>query len=251
MNLRDLVVPLVALGLVGLLASSASARPTSGGKVDAGELAGDLEVNWGTTPAKLRPLFLLMEQAAGVPGSARWFAIVAKHESQFNPAARNDSETEVDASRRAHDNNVATRPKLAHGAAAREFGSGGLFAQLAPYFLWTASAELKAKAPFLALPPSAMFDPRLAAVAAVVLLRRILDHYRVDDIGDARVGWAAVGLLGKGRGSEDYKAVRARFVESAEKVGIDLRQLPTKFRPGPWKGAQAALELLTGTPALA
>lgn len=241
---------IVGATTAAIMAVAAIVALTMGGKaaLKGGSKTTDSDANWGATPMQLRQLFLHMEKACGVPGSARFFAVVASRESSFVPTAHNDSDGEVDASRRAYDNNVKTRPKLVYGGAAREFGSGGLFGQLAPYFLWSASAELKDDAPLLALPPTSVYDPRLAAFGAAILLRRIVTLYRVDDLADARVGWAAVGLLGAGRGSSDYNAVRKRFFESAKKLGIDLSLLPSPLKAESWSGAQAAYDLIQTAP---
>ena len=235
-----------AFAALAAIFSRGASTPKAGPQVQ--PAAGDLVNNWGTTPVPLRQLFVAMEKACGVPGSARFFAIVAARESSFVPIAHNDSEGETDASRRAYDNNVKKKPKLVHGGGAREFGSGGLFGQLAPYFLWSATAELKDKAPLLAKPPTAIYDPRLAAFGAAVLLRRIITLYRVDDLADARVGWAAVGLLSAGRGNSDYKAVRGRFFESADKLGIDVNLLPSPLKAGAWAGPQAAYDIIMAAP---
>lgn len=209
-----------------------------------GDAGGD---NWGTTPAELRPLFLRMEEAAGIPGSARFFAVVSAGESRWNPSAHNDRDDEVESSRRAYENNAASRPALAYGQAAAAFGSGGLFGQLAPYFLWSASAELKDAAPLLGEPPTAIFQPRLAAYGAVVLLRRLVLHYDVRDVLDARVGWAAVSLLNENRGSATYLEVRSDFAARAQKVGIDLSRLPARFEAGPFPGFRGAYDLLVSS----
>lgn len=224
-------------------------RPSSGQPAPAptpgSAPAGDLEANWGTTPIALRPLLLRMEEVLQAPGAARFFAVVARAESRFVVNAHN-TDKGVALSRRAYDNAPASYPKLAYAGAAREFGSGGLFGQLAPYFLWTGAAEIKAKAPLLGKPPAAMFDPRLAAFGAVVNLHRLLTLYRVDDLLDARVGWASIDLLGKRRGSDDYLAVRQRFRNNAEALGVDLAQLPPKLQPGKWPGVLQAFAALTG-----
>lgn len=245
MKLADLLLPLVVVAVLGLAASTASAAPPAG--VGGTTPPGDLEANWGTTPAKLRPLFRRMEEAAGIAGSARWFAIVAARESNFVATAHNDSDGEVDASRRAYDNNAASKPPLEHAAAARDFGSGGLFARLGPYFLWSGTEELGAAAPLLGLHPSAIFDPRLAGFAAVVMLRRLVTIYQARSLVDARVGWAAINLLGDPKAAK-YLAVRDRFLVSAAKLGVDLAQLPAKFEAGPWPGAAGAFELMTSLP---
>ena len=261
---------LSAVGVVGVGAlmfapgeASAAPSPSPGG-VDLGDLPplptaadveGDLTRNWGSTPVDLRPLFLLMEKSSRIVGSARVFATFASRESAFVTNAHNgdeaDEQRERDASRKAYDGQKAKNPKLRYGEEAADFGSGGLFAALGPYFLWTGIQELGDRAPLLQAPPELVFEPRVAAFAAAVFMQRILKHYRVDDIPDIKAGWASPSLLGKGRGGETYHEVRARFLSDAKKLGIDLgdtKTIPPKLDPKPWPGVQAVFDALVGRP---
>jgi hypothetical protein len=132
---------------------------------------------------------------------------------------------------------------------AAEFGSGGLFGLLAPYFLWTGVPEIGDKAPLLRAPPSLVFQPRAAAFGAAVYMQRLLKQYRVDDVPDIKVGWANPGLLGKGRGGETYQSVRARFLDDAKTVGIDLADvdtIPAKLDASAWPGVPAVFAGLVG-----
>src|SRR5690606_21514062 len=105
------------------------------------DVSGDLTTNWGTTPVDLRPLFMLMEEVSKIGGSARFFSLVAYGEARYVATAHNGNtegeQDERDDSRAAYNNNKARNPPLRYGEQAAEFGSGGLFGQLAPYFLWT------------------------------------------------------------------------------------------------------------------
>ena len=209
----------------------------------------NLKANWGATPTELRPLFALMERASQIEGSARIFAVIAKREAGFQATAHNDSNWEVDASRRAYKNARDSNPPLKYGEAAAEFGSGGLFGALAPYFLWTAVREMKAKAPFLGAPPEVMFIPRVAAFGAVAYMVGILSYYKIEDHADIKVGWASPSLLKSGRGSDTYKEIRTRFFADAAELGIDLEDtstIPESLSAKAWPGVPAVFEALTG-----
>jgi hypothetical protein len=219
----------------------------------AADVSGNLTKNWGETPTDLRPLFVLMEETSKIAGSARIFAVIASRESKFDVAAHNgDGEHEAAeraASRRAYDNNKGRNPALRHGEAAADFGSGGLFGALAPYFLWTGVLELKSKAPLLNAPPELMFQPRAAAFAACVYLQRLLAHYRIDDHADIKAGWASPSLLTGDRSAKTYLDVRARFLADAQALGVDLRDpttIPIKLSASAWPGVSAVFSKLVG-----
>ena len=219
----------------------------------AADVKGDLSRNWGETPFDLRALFLLIEEITRIFGAARYLAIVAKRESAFVTAAHNgnaaNEQDERDDSRKAYANNKDRNPPLRYGEQAADFGSGGLFGLLAPYFLWTGVPEVGAKAPLLNAPPEIVFQPRAAAFGAAVYMQRILKHYRVDDVADIKVGWANPGLLGKSRGGATYNDVRARFLADAKSLGIDLADattIPAKLDPSAWPGVPAVFAGLVG-----
>ncbi len=217
------------------------------------EVAGDLLRNWGETPVDLRALFMSMEEVSRIAGSSRVFAVIGYRESQFVTTAHNGNaageQDERDSSRRAYDNNKGRNPPLKYGEQAADFGSGGLFGELAPYFLWTGVPELGKKAPLLNAPPELLFQPRAAAFGAAVYMQRLLANYRVDDIADIKVGWANPGLLGSGRGSATYHDVRARFLADAKTLGIDLADrttIPPKLDASAWPGVPAVFAGLVG-----
>jgi hypothetical protein len=219
----------------------------------ASEVAGDLLSNWGETPPDLRALFMRMEEVSRIVGSSRVFAVIGYRESRFVTSAHNGNaaaeQDERDSSRRAYDNNKGRNPPLKYGEQAAEFGSGGLFGALAPYFLWTGVPEVGKKAPLLNAPPELLFQPRAAAFAAAVYMQRLLAHYRVDDIADIKVGWANPGLLGNGRGNNTYIDVRARFHADAQTLGIDLTDaatIPPKLDASAWPGVPAVFAGLVG-----
>ncbi len=219
----------------------------------AADVKGDLSRNWGETPFDLRALFLLIEEITRIFGAARYLAIVAKRESAFVTAAHNgnaaNEQDERDDSRTAYANNKDRNPPLRYGEQAADFGSGGLFGLLAPYFLWTGVPEVGAKAPLLNAPPEIVFQPRAAAFGAAVYMQRILKHYRVDDVADIKVGWANPGLLGKSRGGATYNDVRTRFLADAKSLGIDLADattIPAKLDPSAWPGVPAVFAGLVG-----
>jgi hypothetical protein len=214
---------------------------------------GDLVTNWGETPVDLRPLFMLMEEVSRIPGSARVFAVIAYRESRFVTTAHNGNaageQDERDSSRAAYNNNKHRNPPLRYGEQAAEFGSGGLFGLLAPYFLWTGVPEVGSKAPLLNAPPELVFQPRAAAFGACVYMQRILKNYRVDDIADIKVGWANPSLLGKGRGGTKYHDVRARFLTDSVALDVNLSDtstVPPKLDASAWPGVPAVFAGLVG-----
>jgi hypothetical protein len=219
----------------------------------ASEVAGDLLRNWGETPVDLRALFMRMEEVSRIVGSSRVFAVIGYRESRFVTSAHNGNaqgeQDERDSSRRAYDNNKGRNPPLKYGEQAADFGSGGLFGALAPYFLWTGVPEVGKKAPLLNAPPELLFQPRAAAFGAAVYMQRLLAHYRVDDIADIKAGWANPGLLGSGRGNDTYHEVRARFLADAMTLGIDLTDaatVPPKLDASAWPGVAAVFAGLVG-----
>ena len=211
----------------------------------------DLANNWGKTPKNLRPLFALMEEVSQIRGSARIFALIAYREAGFKVAAHNDSAAETGSSRLAYKNAKDRNRPLTYGEASGEFGSGGLFGALAPYFLWTGVQEMKGNAPLLGAPPEVMFVPRIAAFGAVVYLQRLLTYYTIDDHADIKVGWASPSLLKKGRGGSTYKTVRTRFYSDASELGLDLEDtttIPKTLSAKSWPGAATAFTALTTIP---
>jgi len=219
----------------------------------AGDVKGDLSTNWGNTPVDLRPLFMLIEEVSRIKGAGRLLSAFASRESSYVTTAQNGNaateQDERDDSRTAYQNNKERNPPLKYGEQAAEFGSGGLFGALAPYFLWTGVPEIGKKAPLLQSPPELVFQPRVAAFAACVYMQRLLANYRIDDHADIKAGWASPSLLKKGRGSEQYKHVRARFFEDAINLGIDLQgesTIPQKLSAAAWPGVPAVYKALVG-----
>ncbi len=218
------------------------------------DVKGDLVANWGSTPVDLRPLFMHMEEVSRIEGSARVFSIVAYRESRYTTTAHNGNsggeKDERDSSRAAYKNNKDRNPPLRYGEQAAEFGSGGYFGLLAPYFLWTGVPEVGARAPLLNAPPELVFQPRAAAFGAVVYMQRLLKAHRVDDIPDIKVGWASPSLLGSGRGSADYQDVRMRFANDAQTIGISLDDkatIPPKLDASNWPGVLNVFAQLVGS----
>ena len=221
------------------------------------DVHGDLTRNWGETPLDLRPLFVLMEETSQIVGSGRVFAIFAFRESKFITTAHNGNaaaeQDERDSSRDAYENNKDRNPPLKYGTEAAAFGSGGLFGALAPYFLWSGVPEVGNKAPLLNSHPNLCWQPRAAAFGAVVMMQRLLQNYRVDDVPDIKVGWANPGLLGKSRGSQKYLDVRTRFLSDVAALGIDLNDstIPSKLNADRWPGVPAAFKALVGVKGMA
>jgi len=218
------------------------------------DVKGDLVTNWGSTPVDLRPLFMHMEEVSRIEGSARVFSVIAYRESRYTTTAHNGNQggekDERDSSRAAYKNNKDRNPPLRYGEQAAEFGSGGYFGLLAPYFLWTGVPEVGARAPLLNAPPEIVFQPRAAAFGAVVYMQRLLKAHRVDDIPDIKVGWASPTLLGSGRGSSDYHDVRMRFANDAQTIGISLDDkatIPPKLDASKWPGVLGVFAQLVGS----
>ena len=217
------------------------------------DVSGDLQKNWGDTPLDLRPLFELMSEVGKIKGAGRLFAVFAHRESQFVTTAQNGNATgeqdERDSSRAAYRNQKDQNPPLKYGEQAAEFGSGGLFGLLAPYFLWTGVPEVGKRAPLLQAPPELVFQPRAAAFGALVYMQRLLTVYRIDDHADLKAGWASPSLLKGDRGSEKYYEVRARFLDDAKTLGIDLTDtstIPQKLDASAWPGVPAVFKALVG-----
>ena len=219
----------------------------------AADVSGDLTTNWGETPADLRPLFMFMEETSRIPGAARVFAVIAYRESRFVTTAHNGNATgekdERDSSRAAYKNNKDRNPPLVYGEQAAEFGSGGLFGLLGPYFLWTGVPEIGKKALLLRALFELVFQPRAAAFGACVYMQRLLAQYRVDDLADIKAGWASPSLLKDDRGSAKYHDVRANFLGDAMTLGIDLTDaatVPPKLDAKAWPGVPAVFKTLVG-----
>jgi hypothetical protein len=221
----------------------------------ASDVKGDLSRNWGKTPQEFRPLFLLAEEASGIVGAGRLLAIIAYRESRWVPIAHNgdgtNEQAERTASRNGYNNSKGRNPPLAHAEAAANFGSGGLYGALAPYFLWTGVQEMNDKAPLLGSHPKIMFLPRVATFGAIVYMQRLLDNYTIVDHHDIKVGWASPSLLtASGRGGTTYKAVRQRFAEDVAAVGIDLNDtttIPAQLSAAKWPGVAAVFQKIVGT----
>lgn len=218
----------------------------------AADVKGDLSRNWGQTPFDLRPLFQLMEEVSRITGFARIASVIAYGESRYVTTAHNGNaaseQDERDGSRRAYQNNKDRNPPLRFGEQAAEFGSGGLFGLLAPYFLWTGVPEVGARAPLLGAPPEILFQPRVSAFGAAVYLQRILRHYRVDDLADIKAGWANPSFLKTKRDSAGHKSARGRFLADVQAVGIDLGDatIPARLDASAWPGVPAVFARLVG-----
>ena len=220
------------------------------------EVDGDYDTNWGSTPDEMRPLFLWMENSSGIRGSGRLFSVIAYGESRWVPSARNgegDSERderERAGSRRAWKYLSEAGFPLKHGDAAAEYGSGGLFGALAPYFLATGRPDIGKRAPLRDACPDVCLIPRVAAWGAVVYMYRLLKHYRIDDHPDIKVGWASPSfLLNKNRSGNGYKTTHAKFERHADEVGIDLgdtNTIPKKLSVDDFPGTLPTFASMVG-----
>ncbi|MCB9652523.1 MAG: hypothetical protein H6729_00125 [Deltaproteobacteria bacterium] len=222
----------------------------------AADVQGDLETNWGSTPALYRPLFQYMEEVSRVPGSARVFSIISYGEARYSPTAHNgDGDTSRDKTERIQSQraweSMQTRGYNAtntpFGPVAAGFGSGGLFGHLAPYFLATGAVSLgKSRAPLLRCDPRIIFVPRVAAFCGCVFLWRVDSNYDIRDIPDVKVAWASPSFLSN-RGGDGYSRVHTKFQRHATEVGIDLSKLPSKLDTSAFPGVEVVFDKLVGT----
>lgn len=224
------------------------------------EVPGDYDTNWGTTPALYRPLFLLMEQASGIPGSARVFSVISYGEARYVPTAHNGDGTSsrdrverIQSARawKSMQSRGYTEQLVPFGRAAADFGSGGLLGMLAPYFLASGAVSLgKANAPLIRQDPRIIFVPRVSAFCGVVFLAGLLTNpnYQVLDIPDVKVGWGSPSFLtASQRGGEAYSTRHAKFQRQATEVGIDLAALPPKLSADAFPGVMPVFEQIVGS----
>ncbi len=224
----------------------------------AADVSGDLETNWGSTPTIYRPLFQLMEEASGIPGSARIYSVISYQEARYVPSAQNgDGDTQRDKNERIYSARAwKTMQKFKydatntpHGEEASQFGSGGMFGALAPYFLAIGAVSLgKSKAPLLRSRPQIIFLPRIAGFHAVVFLWRLHKQYTIDDILDIKVGWGSPSLLvGESRGGKTFTKIRDGFTAAFDKVGIDRSKLPDKLDMSGFPGVMPVFDKIVKT----
>lgn len=238
----------VALATLGNKGRGGGGAGTGGGSGTGGGGAqpDELTDNWGTTPATLRPLFLMAEKASGVPGSARVFAVLARLESKFNTTFHNESQVAKQASQAQYLELKNKRPPLAPGAASQgsNFGRGGLFGLLGPEFLWSGYKEMGAQAPLLSAGPTQMFDPRYSLFAVIERLQQEVLPYLTPSDGpaEAAVGLHNPDLLGS-RNTPLYKALRQGFIDASRDLGINLTKIP-KLTSVSYPGAAQALNLI-------
>lgn len=252
---------------------------------DVSASAKDLETNWGSTPRELRPLFMLMEEVSAIRGSGRIFSVISYGEARWKTTARNgDGDTARDKRERIGSlrawNRLAKcqqtyRPEeseegfpgtpdfhclpgetpnvpLKYGNRAADFGSGGLFGALAPYFLATGLPEVgKSQMPLRDSDPRIVHLPRVAGFGAAVYLERLINNYTIDDHLDIKVGWGCpCWLVGDAREGNSRKRVRDYFAEHFAEVGIDRSDtstIPEALNADDWPGVLTVFERLVGT----
>lgn len=211
------------------------------------QIPGELTENWGTTPANLRPLFLLAEKAAGVPGSARLFAVLAKLQSGFNTDRHDQSQTAKQASQGQYLALRSKRPSLMPDAAssASNFGRGGLFSFLGPEFLWSGYQEMGPQAPLLSASMNTIYDQRYSLFAAAMRMQEVLAQLTASDGPvEAGVGMYNPELL-TSRDTQLYKNFRQAFVDASRDLGINLTKIPKPASVN-YPGAATALNMLNG-----
>ncbi|MEX1362290.1 MAG: hypothetical protein AB1Z98_04145 [Nannocystaceae bacterium] len=194
---------LAALGVTGLglwLVSSPSRAEPAGSKADGAQAV-----------APVRGL----AAEAGLPSVwGDFLGLVAWRESKGNPQARNDDDSEAEAAAEAYERNRERYAGCGHPASAYTFGSGGWFGML------PANALAQLGDAHRCLPPSSVFEPRVAVAMAVGFARGLMGWQRYQRVPTwlnlrAMWGWPAKG------GDPAYLAkVRTKFEQDARDVGL-------------------------------
>jgi len=191
------------------------------------------------------------EQAAQIPGLAVFLAVVGAGESNWkasNPwAAHNLDKQETDASRDAYLAGVkAGLPAMAHAEEVKAFGSGGAFALIAPYALWSG----RPSRPLLNEAPDILFDPATSLACAADTVVRLAAYKQVTSWRHVRVAWAALKIVKNDPSltSEKAQAVLARMVKRTTEQGLAplLPRLDAKPDVSKYPGLPMVLDRLRG-----
>ena len=152
---------------------------------------------------------------AGLPSVwGDFLALVAWRESKGNPQARNDDDSEAAAAAEAYERNRSRYAGCGHSASAYTFGSGGWFGML------PANALAQLGDAHRCLPPSSVFEPRVAIAMAVGFARGLMRWSRYQRVPTwlnlrAMWGWPTKG------GDHAYLAkARPKFEQDARDVGL-------------------------------
>ncbi|MCA9650289.1 MAG: hypothetical protein KC501_10295 [Myxococcales bacterium] len=152
---------------------------------------------------------------AGLPTAwGDFLALVAWNESKGNPQARNDDDSEAKAAAEAYARNRERFAGCGHPESAYTFGSGGWFGML------PANALAQLGDAHRCLPPSSVFEPRVAIAMAVGFARGLMGWSRYQRVPTwlnlrAMWGWPTKG------GDHAYLAkAKPKFEQDARDVGL-------------------------------
>ncbi len=176
----------------------------------------DLETNWGKTPAELRPLFMLMEEASGVVGLARTAAVVAFEGSNFDPSFHDTSATAKALSK------FNDRPgTLKFHREAANFGVGGLFAMSGTKFLHVFDYHKRELVtPFWNYHPKVILKPRVSALGAGIWLVGLSDE--PDTSGETLYVMAAFNGVWIEEDDNELKKYLEYLKGKSQELGIEL-----------------------------
>ena len=175
---------------------------------------------------------------AGLPSAwGDFLALVAWRESKGNPQARNDDDSEAAAAAEAYERNRSRYAGCGHSASAYTFGSGGWFGML------PANALAQLGDAHRCLPPSSVFEPRVAVAMAVGFARGLMGWRRYQQAPTwlnlrAMWGWPTKG------GDPAYLAkVRPKFQEDARDVGLPASWIDGRPPPLPMTASEVLARL--------
>lgn len=175
---------------------------------------------------------------AGLPSVwGDFFALVAWRESKGNPSSTNDSPSEAEAARVAFERNRERFVGCGHPDSAYTFGSGGWFGFL------PANALRQLGDAHRCLPPSSVYEPRVAMPMAVGFARGLMrwDGYqRVPTWLNLRAMW---GSPVKGGDRAYLERARPEFREDAADVGLPASWLDGRPPPLSVTGAEVLARL--------
>lgn len=208
---------------------------------------------WGAVPIDLQKTLTEVQAAAGIPYLWVYGSICAQGESAFQANAHNLSKKETKASSDGLANGLKRgNPSPKYADAIRDFGSGGLFGALSPYFHWIGLDE--GYMPFLRRKPELVFQPKASAVFMAHYFWRVSAPMyakgRRLNLFDIRVGWASPSILKNDPFGTTAQEVRGRMRESIQVIGWDekwVESLPVARDA--YKGIQAVAPAMGFSPA--
>lgn len=177
---------------------------------------------WGNVPVQIQKLLTDVQAAANFPFLWVIGSIVAQGEAGFNPNAHNNDAKERDGSADGLAAGLKRgNPKPKFATAIGDFGSGGLFGALSPYFHWIGLDD--GWMPFLNRKPEIVFNPQASGVFMAHYLYRITSPDYVKnrrmDFFDVRVGWASPSVLKNDPFGKTAQGTRQRMRDSIKAIG--------------------------------